>query len=213
MPPQRLNRLPPHLQTIVESQAGTGFFNKILRLDIVGAGLFVVLGVLILLGLNWGSTEGWNQVKVIVCLVIGGVFLLVFIVWEYIVDHSTDHMIHSEKYNPKDVESHSKEAQDETVKNGGAAYEPGTRARLARLTPKFARITDPMIPMNMFRSYDVITTSWATFASGMVMLGIFYFVAIFYVIVQGKDSVSSGVQLLYFAPGIVSSCFLGWVVC
>jgi len=111
-------------------------------------------------------------------------------------------MIHSEKYNPKDVESHSKETPDENI---GAAYEPGTRARLARLTPKFARITDPMIPMNMFRSYDVVTTCWGTFASGMVMLGIFYFVAIFYVIVQGKDSVSSGIQLLYFAPGIVSS--------
>jgi len=94
-------------------------------------------------------------------------------------------MIHSEKYNPKDVESHSKETPDENIKDGGAAYEPGTRARLARLTPKFARITDPMIPMNMFRSYDVVATCWGTFSSGMVMLGIFYFVAIFFVIVQG----------------------------
>jgi hypothetical protein len=177
-----------------------------LRLDIVGAALFVVLGILILLGLNWGSTEGWDQVKVIVCLAVGGFLLLVFIVWEYIVDHSTDHMIYSKKYNHTDVESPGhNEITNEKNGDVGLTYEPGTRARLARLTPKFARITDPMIPMNMFRAHDVIATCWATFTSGMVMLGIFYFVAIFYVIVQGKDSVSSGVQLLYFAPGIVSA--------
>ena len=185
---------------------GTGFLSKVLRLDVVGAFLFVVLGVLILLGLNWGSTEGWDQAKVIACLAVGGTLIFVFILWEYIVGHSTDHMLHSEKYNPPtaDVESADPTVSSNEKKGPEPAHEPGTRARLARLTPKWARITDPMIPMNMFRSYDVVTTCFGAFSSGMVMLGIFYFVAIFYVIVQGKDSVSSGVQLLYFAPGIVS---------
>jgi len=32
---------------------------------------------------------------------------------------------------------------------------------------------------------------------------IFYFVSVFYVIVSGKDAVGAGVQLLYFAPGMV----------
>ena len=114
-------------------------------------------------------------------------------------------MLTSEKYNHNnDIETPNTSG---TANEKGTRPEIGNRARLARLTPKWARITDPMIPMNMFRSYDVVATSWATFASGMVMLGVFYFIAIFYVIVQGKDSVSSGVQLLYFAPGIVSSLF------
>jgi len=60
----------------------------------------------------------------------------------------------------------------------------------------------------MFRSYDIVATDFATMASGMIMLGIFYFVATFYVIVNGSDAVSAGTQLLYFAPGIVSSCLL-----
>ena len=77
-------------------------------------------------------------------------------------------MLTSEKYH------HNNDM--ETPNEKGAAPEIGNRARLARLTPKWARITDPMIPMNMFRSYDVVATSWATLASGMVMLGIFYFV-------------------------------------
>lgn len=203
-PPQRLSRLPPHLQSVLESQTPSGPLGKLLRLDMIGALLFVILGVLILLGLNWGSTEAWDQPKVIACLAVGGFLLLVFIAWEYIVDHSTDHMIYSEKYNhTTDVESADATVTGTPQEKGGAPQrEVGVRARFARLTPKFARITDPMIPMNMFRSYDVIATSWATAASGMVMLGIFYFVAIFYVIVQGRDPVGSGVQLLYFAPGI-----------
>ena len=61
-----------------------------------------------------------------------------------------------------------------------------------------------MLPMTMFRSYDIVATDFATMTSGMIMLGIFYFVAIFFVIVGGNDPVSAGSQLLYFAPGMVS---------
>ncbi|KAG8767580.1 hypothetical protein FRC20_007343 [Serendipita sp. 405] len=73
-----------------------------------------------------------------------------------------------------------------------------------------------MLPMNMFRSFDVVATDFASLASGMVMLGIFYFVAIFYVIVNGRDAVGAGVQLLYFAPGIgagviVSTRLIAWL--
>ncbi|CCA75864.1 related to putative multidrug transporter [Serendipita indica DSM 11827] len=196
-PPQRLKRLPPQIADSIQSQVGTGFWSGVQRIDIVGSLLFVALGILILLGLNWGSTEGWNQVKVIVPLAVGGFLIIIFVIWEYIVDHSTDHLVQESggRYNSDDDEM---EAQKQTKRAGN----PGTRARAARFAPEFVRVTDPMLPMNMFRSFDVVATDFASMTSGMVMLGIFYFVAIFYVIVSGKDAVSAGVQLLYFAPGL-----------
>jgi hypothetical protein len=193
-PPARFKRLPSDVAEDLKIQIGTGFWSNLSRIDFIGVILFVVFGILILLGLNWGSTGAWDDIKVIVCLAVGGVSLLIFIVWEYLVDHSTDHLALGADHST-DIESPDKGTAHEVV---------GKRARAARLTPSFTRITDPMIPMTMFRSYDIVATDFATMASGMIMLGIFYFVAIFYVVVNGNDAVSAGSQLLLFAPGIVS---------
>jgi hypothetical protein len=186
-PPQRLKNLPPDVAEELRAQMGTGFFHSLARIDIIGALIFVALGILILLGLNWGSTSSWSDAKVIVCLVVGGVLLLVFIAWEHLVAHATDHLV---------VRSNDPE-------NGNGA-QAGTRAKAASLSPKFTRITDAMLPMSMFRSYDIVATDFSTFTSGMVMLGVLYQVATFYVIVNGNDATHAGVQLLTFAPGIVS---------
>ncbi|PVF97524.1 MFS general substrate transporter [Serendipita vermifera] len=196
-PPQRLTRLrlPPSKLAHIQSRYPPGIMTSLARIDIIGALIFIALGIAILLGLNWGSTEpaGWNQPKVVACLAVGGALIPVFVLWEYIVDHSTDHLVQSNS-SSSDIESNEK-------KRAGSE-KLGTRARFARLAPAFVRITDPMVPMNMFRSFDVIATNFATMTSGMVMLGLFYFVAIFYVLVNGNDAVHAGVQLLYFAPGI-----------
>lgn len=200
-PPQRLKSLPPHLHQTFWSQAGTGIFRDLLRLDLVGAAIFIVLGILILLGLNWGSTERWDQARVIVCLSVGVFLLIVFIIWEYLVDHSMDHLTCPEKILGNDMEL-QRIAGEETSQEGALSKKLGLRVRISRATPKFTRITDPILPMNMFTSFDFVATNLATLSSGMVMLGIFYFVAIFFVVVAGKDSASSGAQLLYFAPGI-----------
>ncbi|KAG8833047.1 hypothetical protein FRC17_000113 [Serendipita sp. 399] len=202
-PPQRLQRLPPTVASSIQSQITIGFIGGLQRMDLIGALLFIILGILILLGLNWGSTEGWNQLKVILCLVLGGVFLLLFVLWEYVVDHSTDHLAKEEEYLLEetvggDVQQRTADEEDHRPPPVAA----GIRARLARITPEFVRVTDPILPMNMFRSYDVLATDFATMTHGMVMLGIFYFVATFYVIVNGESAVGSGVQLLYFAPGM-----------
>ncbi|KAG8818489.1 hypothetical protein FRC19_010606 [Serendipita sp. 401] len=211
-PPQRLRRLPPSLASKLASAQSTSFLGKLERIDFIGSLLFVILGVLILLGLNWGSTETWNQPKVIISLAVGAALLVVFIGWEYIVDHSTDHL--EQSFNNKetdDVES------DTNAKENGNGKRNGKRARLARhFAPSWTRLTDPMLPMNMFRSFDVVATDFASLASGMVMLGLFYFVAIFYVIVNGRDTIGAGVQLLYFAPGmgagvILSTRLIAWL--
>ena len=65
--------------------------------------------------------------------------------------------------------------------------------------------TDPMIPLELFRSKDTCIVMYGTLVSGMVMLVMFYFVAIFFVIVVGESASKSGVQLIYFAPGLVSN--------
>ncbi|KAK1227116.1 hypothetical protein PQX77_009898 [Marasmius sp. AFHP31] len=59
----------------------------------------------------------------------------------------------------------------------------------------------PMIPLEIFRNYDVVTVQAASFAGGMVMIVMFYFVAIFMTIVNGLDQRQAGIQLIYFAPG------------
>ncbi|KZT21059.1 MFS general substrate transporter [Neolentinus lepideus HHB14362 ss-1] len=61
---------------------------------------------------------------------------------------------------------------------------------------------DPFIPMKIFLSYDVCAVLYSNFVQGMVMMVIFYFVAIFMVIVAGKSATNAGVQLIYFAPGM-----------
>jgi MFS family permease len=61
---------------------GTTFTQKLQRIDYAGAMLFMTGGILIILGLSWGSQEVWNQAKVIVVFVIGGVLIIAFYLWE-----------------------------------------------------------------------------------------------------------------------------------
>ena len=198
-PPRRLSYLPPELSEELQAKAekNGNFVSNFLRVDTIGAILFVGCGILILLGLSWGSTEQWNEARVIVSFVVGGVLLLLFIGWEWMIEHSTDHLVREFEERRRDHEA-----------GDSSAPEPGLRQGIARLTPKWAYTTDAMIPMNMFRSYDVVATNFAAMVSGMIMLGIFYFVSVQYVIVQGKSATNSGVGLLYFAPGMVRTPFM-----
>ncbi|KAF9270743.1 MFS general substrate transporter [Marasmius fiardii PR-910] len=140
------------------------FMTKFLKIDWIGAFFFTAGGILILLALNWGSTERWKSAKVIACFVVGGILFLPCMFWEYILEQHQAKGIVSEKAS--------------TIMS---AY--------------------PMIPTDLFRSYDVVTVLAASLAGGMVMIVMFYFVAIFMTIVNGLDPRRAGVQLVYFAPG------------
>jgi hypothetical protein len=196
-PPRRLSYLPTELsnELLARAEKNGSFISNFLRIDTIGVLLFITSGILILLGLSWGSTERWDESRVIICFVVGGVLLLLFISWEWMVEHSTDHLVKEFEGSRRDHE-----AGDQATPSAPTS---GLRQGMARFAPKWAYITDAMIPMNMFRSYDVVATNFASMVSGMIMLGIFYFVSVQYVIVQGKSSTSSGVGLLYFAPGMV----------
>jgi hypothetical protein len=102
---------------------------RLLRIDWIGALFFVVAGILILLALGWGSTEGWASTRVIISFVIGGSLAVACLVWEYLLE------------------------RQET-----ASVPFGLRVFWA----------DPMLPLDVFRSYDVCTVQFASFVSGML---------------------------------------------
>lgn len=135
-------------------------------MDWVGAMLFIAGGILLLLALNWGSTDQWNSAKVITCFVIGGILMIVFILWQHFLQ---------------------------------GRLNSGTATSSHRLR------SEPMIPLAVFRSYDVCAVQYGSFVSGMVMLVMFYFVAIFMTIVNQLSASQAGIQLIYFAPGMVSA--------
>jgi uncharacterized membrane protein YczE len=59
-----------------------------------------------------------------------------------------------------------------------------------------------MIPLEIFRDWDVVICQWANLAGGMVMLGQFYYIAIYFTIVFSYSPQQAGQQLLYFLPGL-----------
>lgn len=68
--------------------------------------------------------------------------------------------------------------------------------------PAFHQV-QPMLPLELFRSYDICALQYGCFVSGIVMFVMFYFVAIFMTVVTGLPPGQAGIQLLYFAPGMV----------
>ncbi|KAI0355576.1 MFS general substrate transporter [Trametes cingulata] len=148
------------------------FRQRLLRIDWVGALLFMGAGILLLLALNWGSTAEWDSARVIVCFVVSGVLYIAWVGWELMLERNID--------SATDSQPETKPRKD---------VHPLLRP-------------EPMIPLDMFRSLDVCITQYGTFVNGMVMLVMFYFVAIFFTIVQGRSGTNAGTQLIFFAPGL-----------
>ncbi|ESK97112.1 mfs multidrug transporter [Moniliophthora roreri MCA 2997] len=145
-----------------EKPRSSGFMFKLTKVDWIGTFLFVAAGILVLLALNWGSTEEWNSAKVITCFVIGGLLFCACILWEYVLERD----------------------QNKSVS-----------------TSSLVLSAYPMIPLDMFRNIDICTVMAASFVGGMVMIVMFYFVAIFMTVAAGLDPRNAGIQLVYFAPG------------
>lgn len=170
---------PPRL---LNTSTDTSAVNRLFRIDWLASALFVIGGILLLLGLNWGANQVWNTAKVIVCLVLGAILLIGTLAWEFVLEEKQYRFINAEIVE--------------------AAEEGESPKRLGRFF-----VADAMIPLAVLKNYDVCATQFAAFTSGMVMLVIFYFVAIFMVIVNGLNAVQAGVQLIYFAPGMVSHLY------
>ncbi|KAI9060289.1 MFS general substrate transporter [Trametes sanguinea] len=159
--PQKVTHLPGTATPERET-----FTQRMLRIDWIGALLFMAAGILLLLALNWGSSAEWDTARVIACFVVSGVLYILWVLWELMLERNI------------------------LAEASGA----GSKHPLLR--------TEPMIPLELFRSLDLCITQFATFVNGMVMLVMFYFVAIFFTIVQGFSGTNAGTQLIYFAPGL-----------
>lgn len=64
---------------------------------------------------------------------------------------------------------------------------------------------EPMIPLHLFKSFDVCVSYFVALAGGMALFACLYFLSIYFVIVAGLSATKSGTQLLYLAPGLGES--------
>lgn len=126
--------------------------SKFQRVDVLGALLFISGGILILLGLNWGSTTVWNDARVIATLVVGSLLAVTFVFWEWFAELPLN------------------DEQDRDNSNGAEKVEAERYSPLLRrFRPSWFR-PETMIPLEVFKNYDICVTQFAAFASGMVML-------------------------------------------
>jgi hypothetical protein len=177
----------------------TRFYHKVLAIDLVGGSLFIAGGILLLLGLNWGSTtssvlsdelgdltnSGWSTPRVIASLIVGSFLMGLTVLWEYTI----------ERYDEVDRE-----------------------------VPTVLLNAEPILPIPVLKNWQTIICNFVTMTSGMVMFVFFYFVAIFFTvcprlhhdisqsthflkIVSGQNPKQAGGQLVFFAPGVVRTYF------
>lgn len=78
--------------------------------------------------------------------------------------------------------------------------EPGNR--LAKIFPN----QDAMVPWSLLRQRDIGVLSFLNFSTGMALFSAFYFVSVYFTIVEGYPPWKAGIQLLYYTPGLGCKC-------
>ncbi|KAH7929260.1 MFS general substrate transporter [Leucogyrophana mollusca] len=66
----------------------------------------------------------------------------------------------------------------------------------------------PMLPLKLFHSYDFSVVQYGCFVNGIVMSVMFYFLEIFMIVVADVNPTDAGINLLFFAPGMIAGIFL-----
>ncbi len=85
-----------------------------------------------------------------------------------------------------------------------------TTGFLARLLPHG---TVPMIPSSILRSKDVSLVSIIAFSTGASIYSVFYFIGIYFTLVEAFEASHAGTQLLYYVPGIGVGVYFAIFVC
>lgn len=68
--------------------------------------------------------------------------------------------------------------------------------------PRLISHTNRMIPLYIFKYFDVTVTSFGCVTGGMLMFGCLYFLSIYWTVAAGFQGTKSGTQLLYLSPGL-----------
>lgn len=85
--------------------------------------------------------------------------------------------------------------------------EPGKP--LARMLPR----TRAMVPFDILMEKDVTLICIIAAATGAAMYSAFYFIGIYFTLVEGYDSGKSGQQLLYYVPGLGAGVYAAMFMC
>ncbi|KAF8306383.1 MFS general substrate transporter, partial [Clavulina sp. PMI_390] len=166
------------------------------RIDWVGAILFTSGAIIFLIGLSWGSTESWDEAKVIACMTIGGVLVVACIVWQFYLGQ------YDVRFGPDGKTPVLQTRAD------------GTTEEL-KIPPRAIAHTSRMIPLWIFKNYQIPVVFFGAFTSGMVMFSGLYFLAVYWSIVAGFKNTKTGTQLVYLTPGIgggvwVAAAMITW---
>ncbi|KAI9682144.1 MAG: hypothetical protein M1817_000198 [Caeruleum heppii] len=76
---------------------------------------------------------------------------------------------------------------------------------IRRVFPK----QQPMVPVSLFYKKDMGLLSYVNIATGAAIYAVFYFVGIYFTLVEGYEPEKAGLQLLYYLPGIATGVYLG----
>ncbi|EHK48445.1 hypothetical protein TRIATDRAFT_54047 [Trichoderma atroviride IMI 206040] len=80
---------------------------------------------------------------------------------------------------------------------------------VARLFPQ----QSPMLPLSLFSRKDTIVIAVIQFSAGAAMYAVFYFVGIYFTLVEGNPASQAGIQLLYYIPGIAVGVYSAMFMC
>ncbi|EER29299.1 Major Facilitator Superfamily protein [Coccidioides posadasii C735 delta SOWgp] len=70
-----------------------------------------------------------------------------------------------------------------------------------------------MIPSELFRKRDMVVLAIIEFATGAAMFSAFYFVGIYFTLVEAYSPERSGLQLLFYIPGIGAGVYFAMFAC
>ncbi|KAL2839013.1 major facilitator superfamily domain-containing protein [Aspergillus pseudodeflectus] len=71
----------------------------------------------------------------------------------------------------------------------------------------------PMLPYSMFKRRDTLWLAILQFAAGAAMYSVFYYVGIYFTVVEAYPASRAGVQLLYYIPGLGAGVYLAMFLC
>jgi Fungal trichothecene efflux pump (TRI12) len=86
-------------------------------------------------------------------------------------------------------------------------FEPGQV--LARAFPK----TVPLVPFSLLRNKDIGFICFEAAGTGAAMYSVFYFIGIYFTLVEAYPASRAGVQLLYYIPGIGTGVYAAIFLC
>ena len=70
-----------------------------------------------------------------------------------------------------------------------------------------------MIPWKLFERRDTFSLIVINAATGAALYSVFYFVGIYFTLAQGYEASRSGIQLLFYVPGLGGGAYLAMFIC